>query len=141
MMMVSSFSLASLSNEKSCGYLIFDATQVASSMIVPLFPGSCSGSAFDSSFPPPEGGFVWSSSFLSLDSFCFRASSIYSLASMITSIFRRLRNNTNVLASIGRRKGFATRPFFPLNSLEYFFSNASQGMASAIFTHLFSGFI
>lgn len=31
----------------------------------------------------------------------FWALSIYSLASMITSIFRRLRNKTNVLASIG----------------------------------------
>ena len=49
----------------------------------------------------PEGGFVWSSSLLSLVVFSLKASSIYSLASMITSIFRRLRNKTNVLASIG----------------------------------------
>ncbi len=42
MIIVSSFSLASFSREKSCGYRILDGAQVASSIRVPLFSGNCS---------------------------------------------------------------------------------------------------
>lgn len=165
--MSSVFSRASFSSSMSCGYLILDGAQVASTISVPSVSGEPPGpllpsSSFESYFsafliiislisPTMEGV----SLFLK---WTIREGSKGSLYSYFAKpqkywrygfswIIRAVSSSENpysnwmISAPKARCSGFATLPLRLANSFAYFSSICSQGMASAFLIQRLSGFI